>query len=330
MGLFSKFKQTFFGGGEELTDSLAKTRKGFVEKVFDVFTGKEIDEDLYEELEETLIQGDVGVNTAINLVEKLREREKQDKIKYAHDLRDVLIEEIIKLMGTETVPLALNENELNIILVVGVNGVGKTTSIGKLANRMKKDGHKVILGAADTFRAAASEQLKIWGERVGVDVIRHQEGADPAAVVFDAIAAAKSRQCDVLIIDTAGRLHNKVNLMNELSKIRRVIDQEANGALKEVLQVLDATTGQNALSQAKTFSEACGVTGVILTKLDGTAKGGVTIGIKAEYNLPVKLVGTGEQIDDMHIFDPQSFVSALFADLNEEESEATSNEQTID
>ena len=324
MGFFAKVKASLGLSGssnEELNESLTKTRKGFVEKVFDVFSGKEIDDDLYEELEEALIQGDVGVNTAIDLVEKLREREKRDKIKYAEDLRQALVEEIIALMGDETERLNLTRGELNIILVVGVNGVGKTTSIGKLANYLTKDNYKVILGAADTFRAAASDQLKIWGERVGVDVISHQEGADPAAVVFDAIAASKSRKAEVLIIDTAGRLQNKANLMSELSKIRKVIDREAPGALKEVLLVLDATTGQNALSQAKTFGEASGVTGVILTKLDGTAKGGITIGIRAEYDLPVKMIGVGEQIDDLQIFDPQSFAAALFFDAAEDDEE---------
>jgi len=303
MGLFSK-----------LSDSLSKTRKGFVEKVFDTFTGKEIDDDLYDELEEVLIQGDVGVETAIYLVERLRVREKEDKLKYADQLKDALIDEISKLMGEEVASLNLVDGQLNIILMVGVNGVGKTTSIGKLAYILKEQGHKVILGAGDTFRAAAAEQLKIWGERVGVDVIAHQEGADPAAVVFDAIAAAKSRNADVLIVDTAGRLQNKTNLMNELSKIRKVIDREAEGCLREVLLVLDATTGQNAISQAKTFGEATGVTGVILTKLDGTAKGGVVIGIKHEFDLPVKLIGVGEQIDQMEFFDSKAFSTALFND----------------
>ena len=302
MGLFSKFN-----------DSLSKTKKGFVEKLFDTFTGKEIDDDLYEELEETLIQGDVGVETALDLVERLREREKTDKLKYAEQLKDVLVEEIAAIMGDEVAVLNLDDNSLNIILMVGVNGVGKTTSIGKLANKLKKEGHKVILGAGDTFRAAAAEQLKVWGQRVGCDVISHQEGADPAAVVFDAIAAAKSRNCDVLIVDTAGRLQNKANLMNELAKMRKVIDREAPGCLKEVLLVLDATTGQNAISQAKTFGEASGVTGVILTKLDGTAKGGVVIGIRSEFDLPVKLIGTGEQIDDMEYFDAKEFGRALFS-----------------
>ena len=303
MGLFSK-----------LSDSLSKTRKGFVEKLFDSFTGKEIDDDLYDELEELLIQGDVGVNTAVDLVERLREREKRDKLKYAEQLKDALVEEIAEIMGDEVASFDLDKDNLNIILVVGVNGVGKTTSIGKIANLLKSEGHKVILGAGDTFRAAAAEQLKVWGDRVGCDVISHQEGADPAAVVFDAIAAAKSRKCNVLIVDTAGRLQNKSNLMNELSKMRKVIDREAPGCLKEVLLVLDATTGQNAISQAKIFGDATGVTGVVLTKLDGTAKGAVVIGILSEFDLPVKLIGTGEAIDNMEYFDAKAFGKALFSD----------------
>lgn len=321
MGFFSKLKQTLKEsfGGEKLNESLTKTRKGFIEKVMDVFKGKPIDEDLYEELEETLIQGDVGVNTAIDLVERLREREKEDKIKDSEQLKKVLVEEIIKIMGEEQPKLDITPGELNIILIVGVNGVGKTTSIGKLANKLKVEGNKVLLGAADTFRAAATEQLKIWGQRVGVDVIGHQEGADPGAVVYDAIQAAKSRKTDVLIIDTAGRLHNKNHLMEELKKIRRIIDREAPDSLKEVLLVLDATTGQNALSQAKLFGEATGVTGVILTKLDGTAKGGVVIGIKAEQDLPVKLIGVGEKMEDLQEFNPQDFVAALFGQVEDDQ-----------
>ncbi len=317
MGLFST-----------LSDSLSKTRKGFVEKIFDAFTGKEIDDDLYDELEELLIQGDVGVNTAVDLVERLREREKRDKLKYAEQLREALVEEIAEIMGDEKAALDLKADELNIILMVGVNGVGKTTSIGKLAYLLKQQGYKVILGAGDTFRAAAAEQLKVWGDRVGVDVISHQEGADPAAVVFDAIAAAKSRKCDVLIVDTAGRLQNKANLMNELSKMRKVIDREAPGCLREVLLVLDATTGQNAISQAKIFGDATGVTGVILTKLDGTAKGGVVIGIRSEFDLPVKLIGTGEAIDNMEFFDAKAFGKALFADEGNQKDEAETAEDT--
>ena len=322
MGFLARFrgkKEAETVEEKQLNLGLDKTRQGFVSKIFGVFNGKEIDDDLYEELEEALIAGDVGVETALEITERLRKRAKADKIKYAEDLKEALAEEIADLLGQEVTPLALEKGELNIILVVGVNGVGKTTSIGKLSSRLTKDGYKVILGAADTFRAAAADQLKIWGERVGIDVIAHQEGADPAAVVFDAIAAAKNRKADVLIVDTAGRLQNKTNLMNELSKIRKVIDREANGALKEVLLVLDATTGQNALSQAKVFGEATGITGVVLTKLDGTAKGGVVLGIKSQYDLPVKFIGVGEQVEDLQVFDPQSFARALFMDAQEEE-----------
>ena len=323
MGFFSRFrgKKEETVQEDQLNLGMEKTRQGFVSKVFGIFGGKEIDDDLYEELEEALIAGDVGVETALEITERLRNRAKADKIRYAADLKEALAEEIADLLGSEPEPLNLVRGELNIILVVGVNGVGKTTNIGKIANLLKKDDYKVILGAADTFRAAASDQLKIWGERVGVDVIAHQEGADPAAVVFDAIAAAKNRKAEVLIIDTAGRLQNKANLMNELSKIRKVIDREANGALKEVLLVLDATTGQNALSQAKTFGEATGITGVVLTKLDGTAKGGVVLGIKSQYDLPVKFIGIGEQVDNLQVFDPQSFAHALFMEQAEEAAE---------
>lgn len=307
---------------KELNDGLSKTRKGFMEKVFGVLSGKEIDDDLYEELEEALIQGDVGVNTALDLVERLREREKKDKLKNSAQLQEAFADELVELLGEEDQPLNLVSGELNIILFVGVNGVGKTTSIGKIAYQLKEDGHKVILGAADTFRAAAADQLKIWGERVGCDVIAHQEGADPAAVVFDAIAAAKSRGCDVLLIDTAGRLQNKVNLMNELGKIRKIIDREAPGCLRDVLLVLDATTGQNALNQAKVFKETAGVSGVILTKLDGTAKGGVVIGVKAEYDLPIKYIGVGEQKEHLQVFNPRTFAEALFLDIGNEDAQS--------
>lgn len=307
---------------KELNDGLSKTRKGFMEKVFGVLSGKEIDDDLYEELEEALIQGDVGVNTALDLVERLSEREKKDKLKNSAQLQEAFSDELVELLGEEVQPLNLVSGELNIILFVGVNGVGKTTSIGKIAYQLKEDGHKVILGAADTFRAAAADQLKIWGERVGCDVIAHQEGADPAAVVFDAIAAAKSRGCDVLLIDTAGRLQNKVNLMNELGKIRKIIDREAPGCLRDVLLVLDATTGQNALNQAKVFKETAGVSGVILTKLDGTAKGGVVIGVKAEYDLPIKYIGVGEQKEHLQVFNPRTFAEALFLDIGNEDAQS--------
>jgi fused signal recognition particle receptor len=330
MGLFSKFfkkdneKSEADALNQELNEGLTKTRKGFMEKIFGILTNKEIDDDLYDELEEALIQGDVGVNTTLDLVERLREHEKKDHLKNADQLQEAFVEEIVELLGGETQPLQLVDGELNIILFVGVNGVGKTTSIGKIAWQLKEEGHKVILGAADTFRAAASEQLKIWGDRVGCDVIAHQEGADPAAVVFDAIAAAKSRQCDVLLVDTAGRLQNKVNLMNELAKIRKVIDREAPGCLREVLLVLDATTGQNALNQAKVFKETAGVTGVVLTKLDGTAKGGVVIGIKEEYDLPIKYIGVGEQKEHLQPFDPRAFARALFiGDEDHKETDET-------
>lgn len=316
----------------ELNEGLSKTRHGFMERVFGMFTGKEIDDDLYEALEEALIQGDVGVNTALALVDELRERERKDRLKTADQLAEAFAEAIGERLGTEADDIGIIPGTLNIILVVGVNGVGKTTSIGKLAWRLQeKQGLKVMLGAADTFRAAASEQLKLWAGRVGCDIIAHQEGADPAAVVFDAIAAAKSRKADVLLIDTAGRLHNKVNLMNELEKIRRIIDREAPDTLRQVLLVLDATTGQNALSQAKFFSETAGVTGVILTKLDGTAKGGVVIGIRSEYDLPVYYIGVGEAMEHLQPFDPLSFAQALFADVGQKaEAEQETEQEHID
>lgn len=337
MGFFDRFKRQKVektdaeAFNQELNDGLSKTRKGFMEKIFGIFSAKEIDDDLYEELEEALIQGDVGVNTSLELVQRLREREKKEHLKNATQLQEAFVDEVAELLGEDESHLVLEEKQLNIILFVGVNGVGKTTSIGKIAFQLKEQGHKVILGAADTFRAAAADQLKIWGERVGCDVIAHQEGADPAAVVFDAIAAAKSRNCDVLLVDTAGRLQNKVNLMNELSKIRKIIDREAPESLKDVLLVLDATTGQNALNQAKVFKEAAGVTGVVLTKLDGTAKGGVVLGVKAEFDLPIKYIGVGEQKEHLQLFDPRTFAEALFLDLNVEqeleEDEQAQNEK---
>ena len=331
MSFFSKIKSKVkegLGVNTKLEDSLSRTRKGFVEKVFEVFTkNREITDELYDELEEVLIQGDVGVNTSIDLVEKIRERVKNEKVSEVQELKIILGEEIVKLLGDEPVKLNIENGRLNIILVVGVNGVGKTTSIGKMTYKLQEEGKKVILAAADTFRAAAIDQLKIWGERTGSDVISHKEGADPGAVVYDGIQAAKARKADVLIIDTAGRLHNKGNLMQELKKIRKIIDGEAEGALSEVLLVLDATTGQNAVSQAQVFSEVTGLTGVILTKLDGTAKGGVVIGITAEQNLPVKLIGVGEQIEDLQEFNPADFSAALFAEMEDRErEEGISNE----
>ncbi|HZK86150.1 MAG TPA: signal recognition particle-docking protein FtsY [Desulfosporosinus sp.] len=303
----------------KLKEGLTKTRENFAGKIEEVFTGrKKIDEELYEELEEVLIRSDVGVNTSLQLVERLRKEVKQRKISEPSELALVLQELIAELLGEEE-PLNLAKQGPSIILVVGVNGVGKTTTIGKLANRLKKDGKRVIMAAGDTFRAAAVEQLEVWGERSGIEVIRQREGADPAAVAYDAVQAAKSRSVDVVIVDTAGRLHNQVNLMEELRKVKRVIEREIPGAPHEVLLVLDATTGQNALQQAKLFQEVAGVTGIVLTKLDGTAKGGVVLGIRGETRIPVKWIGIGEGIEDLRPFVPKDFAAALFTQPDEEE-----------
>lgn len=302
----------------KLKEGLIKTRQNFVEKVERVFTGrKKIDEELYEELEEVLIGSDVGVNTSFELVERLRTEVKQRKLSEPAELTLVMQELIADLLGEE-VRLNLAEEGPNIILMVGVNGVGKTTTIGKLANRFKNEGKRVLLAAGDTFRAAAIDQLEVWGERCGAEVIKQREGADPAAVAYDAVQAAKSRNIDIVLVDTAGRLHNKVNLMEELRKVKRVIEREIPGAPQEVLLVLDATTGQNALQQAKIFQEAAGVTGIVLTKLDGTAKGGVVLGIQGETRIPVKWIGIGEGLDDLRPFVPQDFAEALFGQANEE------------
>ncbi len=303
----------------KLKEGLTKTRENFVGRVEEVFTGrKKIDEELYEELEEVLIRSDVGVNTSLQLVDRLRKEVKLRKISEPSELALVLQELIAELLGEEE-PLILAKQGPSIILVVGVNGVGKTTTIGKLANRLKKDGKRVLMAAGDTFRAAAIDQLEVWGERSGIEVIKHREGADPAAVAYDAVQAAKSRSMDVVLIDTAGRLHNKVNLMEELRKVKRVIEREIPGAPHEVLLVLDATTGQNALQQAKQFQEVAGVTGIVLTKLDGTAKGGVVLGIRGETRIPVKWIGIGEGIDDLRPFVPKEFAAALFNRSDEEE-----------
>lgn len=301
-GLFSRLKE-----------GLAKTRQGLVGKVEEIITGrKRIDEGLYEELEEALIQADVGVETSLELVESLRARVKEQKIDDPSLLKDIIKELIEDILIHEASQVNFQSGELTIIVVVGVNGVGKTTTIGKLAHNFKAHGKRVLLAAGDTFRAAAIDQLEIWGNRVGVDVIKHQEGSDPAAVAFDAVQAARSRKVDILIVDTAGRLHNKTNLMEELRKVTRVIGRELPGAPHEVLLVLDATTGQNALSQAKLFGEVAGVTGIVLTKLDGTARGGVVIGIKNELQVPVKFIGIGEAMDDLREFEPKDFAQALF------------------
>lgn len=300
MGFFDKLKQ-----------GLNKTKTSFEEKMNDVFSNfRKVDEELLEELEEALIMSDVGVKTSTEIVSRLRDRIKKENIQDEEGVRQALREEIKIIFDSVDNGLKL-ETTPAVILVVGVNGVGKTTSIGKIANRLKQDGKKIVVAAADTFRAAAVEQLEIWANRAGCDIVKKEEGIDPASVVYDAIKVAKEKQADVLICDTAGRLHNKKYLMDELVKIKKVIDKELPGASKEVLMVLDATTGQNAIEQVKAFKETVDITGIVLTKLDGTAKGGVVIGIVAENQMPVKFVGVGEQIDDMEIFDSTDFVNAL-------------------
>lgn len=300
MGFFDKLKQ-----------GLSKTKNSFEEKMNNVFsTFRKVDEDLLEELEEVLIMSDVGVETSTKIISNLRDRIKKEKIEDAEDIKQALREEIKEIFDSVDNSLHL-DTKPSVILVVGVNGVGKTTSIGKMANRLKQDGKKVVVAAADTFRAAAVEQLEIWANRAGCDIVKREEGVDPASVVFDAIKVAKEKDADVLICDTAGRLHNKKYLMDELIKIKKVIDKELPDASKEVLMVLDATTGQNAISQVKAFKETVDITGLILTKLDGTAKGGVIIGIVNENKMPVKFIGIGEKIDDMEIFSSDDFVKAL-------------------
>lgn len=298
-----------------LLKGLSKTKDnitGRVDSILNSYT--KIDEDLMEELEEILITADVGLNTTMEIIDRLRDMIKERGIKDPLKVRDLLKEIIGEILSKDSSKIEI-EGQATIIVMVGVNGVGKTTTIGKLAQRFKADDKKVMLAAADTFRAAATEQLDIWAKRVGVDIIKHHEGADPGAVVFDAIKASQSRNVDVLIVDTAGRLHNKVNLMNELGKIFKIIDREAPEARREVLLVVDATTGQNAVSQAKTFKEVANITGIALTKLDGTAKGGVVLAVKSEVDVPVKLIGVGEKAEDLQDFDPKSFTDALFGDI---------------
>lgn len=327
MSFFKKLKESISNKTEAVTksfrDGLEKSRKGFVEKVAELVTRrKKIDEAFFEELEEILIGADVGVNTVLTLIDQLRAEVKQRKIEDAAELQPILSEKITELLrGEEDNSLRMNPDGITVILFVGVNGVGKTTTIGKLAHRFKQQGKKVLMAAGDTFRAGAIEQLEVWGQRVGVEVIKQQAGSDPAAVMFDAVQAAKQRQVDVLLCDTAGRLQNKTNLMEELNKIYRVIQREIPNAPHEVLMVLDATTGQNALSQAKLFGEKSGVTGLVLTKLDGTAKGGIVVAIRQELSLPVKLVGLGEKMDDLQEFDSELFVSGLFSGLIQSEEE---------
>ncbi|RJX40829.1 signal recognition particle-docking protein FtsY [Paenibacillus pinisoli] len=328
MSFFKKLKESIASKTEAVTnvfkEGLAKTRTAFVEKVEELITRrKKIDEEFYEELEEILIGADVGVNTVMKLIDELRAEVKKRKIEEAADLQPVLSEKLVELLkGDDHAELRMAPTgQITVILFVGVNGVGKTTTIGKLAHKFKSEGKSVLMAAGDTFRAGAIEQLEVWGQRVGVDVIKQSSGADPAAVMFDAVQAAKQRKVDVLLCDTAGRLQNKSNLMEELNKIFRVIQRELPEAPHEVLLVLDATTGQNALSQAKLFGEKSGVTGLVLTKLDGTAKGGIVVAIRNELNLPVKLVGLGEKMGDLQTFDSEQFVHALFAGLISRETE---------
>jgi len=297
---------------DKLKEGLTKTKDGFTDKISSVLNlAVTIDEDLYEELEEILVTADIGVDTSIKIIDRLREREKEEKIKDPAEIKPCLKRVILEILGEEKGSITPDTTP-KVMLVIGVNGVGKTTSIGKVSAKLKDKGYKVIMAAADTFRAAAIDQLEVWSSRAKVDIIKHQEGSDPGAVVFDAVQAAKSRKADVLICDTAGRLHNKKNLMNELSKINKILEREYGDASKETLLVLDATTGQNAVIQAKEFMSACPIDGIILTKLDGTAKGGVVISIKDQLDIPVKLIGVGEGIDDLQEFNPEEFVEALF------------------
>ena len=302
-------KQGFF---KRLVSGLTKTRDNIVSGMDSIFHGfSHIDEDFYEELEETLIMGDLGVHTTMEIIEDLREKVKAQHIKEPIECRQLLIDSIKEQMDVGETAYEF-EDKQSVVFVIGVNGVGKTTTIGKLAGKFRAEHKKVILAAADTFRAAAGEQLKEWANRAQVEMIGGQEGSDPAAVVFDAVAAARARRADILLCDTAGRLHNKKNLMEELKKINRVIDREYREAYRETLVVLDATTGQNALNQAKEFNEVADITGVILTKMDGTAKGGIAVAIQAELGIPVKYIGVGEGIDDLQKFDADEFVNALF------------------
>lgn len=310
----SEEKKGFFG---RLVAGLTKTRETIVSGINSIFSGfSSIDDDFYEEIEEILIMGDLGVNATENILENLKAKVKENKIKEPADCKQLLIDSIKEQMQVEETAYRFEE-ELSVVLVIGVNGVGKTTTVGKLAGKLKSQGKKVVIAAADTFRAAAGEQLLEWANRAGVEMIGGQEGADPASVIYDAIAAAKSRKADVLLCDTAGRLHNKKNLMEELKKINRIIDKEFPQAYRETLVVLDGTTGQNALSQARQFGEVADLTGIVLTKMDGTAKGGIAVAIQSELSIPVKYIGVGETIDDLQKFDANEYVNALF-DVKEE------------
>ena len=296
---------------EKLKNGMNKTKTSFDEKINNVFSSfRKVDEDFLDELEEILIMSDIGMDTSVKIINNLRNRLKKEKIQDESDVKQALREEMQKILDITDNSLHLNTKP-SVILVVGVNGVGKTTSIGKIANRLVKDGKKVVIAAADTFRAAAVEQLEIWANRSGADIVKRAEGVDPASVVYDAMKVTREKNADVLIVDTAGRLHNKKYLMDELSKIQKVINKEMEEADKEVLLVIDGTTGQNAISQVKAFKEETDITGLVLTKLDGTAKGGVVIGIVEENKIPVKFIGVGEQVDDMEIFNSEDFVKAI-------------------
>ncbi|MCO7127964.1 signal recognition particle-docking protein FtsY [Sporolactobacillus shoreicorticis] len=333
MNFFNKLKNRITGSTTAVTDKfkdgLSKTRQSFADGMNNLVKRyRKVDEDFFDELEELLIESDVGMTTVMDLVDRLKDESRTRNIKDTALLKDVIVEVLSEFLtkSKEETKLNINSSGLTVILMVGVNGAGKTTTIGKLAGRLKNEGKTVLLAAADTFRAGAIDQLQVWGDRTGVDVIKHQEGSDPASVVFDAMQAAKSRKVDVLLCDTAGRLQNKVNLMKELEKIKRVITRECPGAPQEVLLVLDATTGQNALNQAKLFRQASEVTGIVLTKLDGTAKGGIVLGIRNELNIPVKFVGLGEQLNDLQAFDADAFIYGLFSELFQNEDEAPQSE----
>ncbi|AIM17676.1 MULTISPECIES: signal recognition particle-docking protein FtsY [Neobacillus] len=322
MSFFKKLKEKITKSTDTVTEKfkegLSKTRNSFTEKVNDLIARyRKVDEEFFEELEEVLIQADVGFETVMQLIDELKMEVKRRNIQDPVEVQSVISEKLVDIYNAgEEVSSKLNiqQDGLTVILFVGVNGVGKTTTIGKLAHKFKSEGKKVLLAAGDTFRAGAIEQLEVWGNRVGVETIKQTEGSDPAAVMYDAIQAAKSRKVDILLCDTAGRLQNKVNLMKELEKVKRVIEREVPGAPHEVLLVLDATTGQNALVQAKTFKEATNVSGIVLSKLDGTAKGGIVLAIRNELKIPVKFVGLGEKMDDLQEFDAEKYVYGLFAD----------------
>ena len=303
-----KRKMGFF---EKLKQGLTKTKDSINDKINNVFSNfRKVDEDLLEELEEALIMSDIGIETSTKIIENLRQRIKKEKVEEAEQVKELLREEIKNILETTDNSLKL-ETKPSVILVIGVNGVGKTTSIGKMAARLAKNGKKIVVAAADTFRAAAVEQLEIWTKRAGAEIVKREEGVDPASVVYEAINKTKQNNADILIIDTAGRLHNKKYLMDELNKIQKVVNKEMPEASKEVLLVIDATTGQNAISQVKAFKEQADITGIVLTKLDGTAKGGAVVGIVQENNIPVKFIGVGEQIDDMEIFNAEDFAKAI-------------------